>query len=73
MQLKTLKRKGQLANDLKAKDTEMELKKKSLQEDFQRELEHVAKDIHLKNEEIERLKGKQKLSTKMIGNPGATL
>ena len=62
------KERDQLANDLKAKDTEMELKKKSLQEDFQRELEHVAKDIQLKNEEIERLKDfKQKLSTKMIG------
>jgi hypothetical protein len=55
-------------NNLNAKDTEMELKEKSLKEDFRRELEHVAKDVKLKEEEIVRLKDfKQKLSTKMIG------
>ena len=62
------KERDQLANDLKAKDTEMVLNEKSLQEGFKRELDHVAKDIQLKEEEIERLKDfKQKLSTKMIG------
>jgi len=46
----------------------MELKEKSLKEDFRRELEHMAKDVKLKDDEIERLKDfKQKLSTKMIG------
>ena len=60
--------KNQLANDLKAKNTEMELKEKSLKEDFRRELDFVSKDLKLKDEEIERLKDfKQKLSTKMIG------
>ena len=60
--------KNQLANDLKAKNTEMDLKEKSLKEDFRRELDFVSKDLKLKDEEIERLKDfKQKLSTKMIG------
>jgi len=46
----------------------MELKEKSLKEDFRREFDYVAKDIKLKDDEIERLKDfKQKLSTKMIG------
>jgi hypothetical protein len=46
----------------------MELNEKSLQADFNRELEHAAKDLQLKDEEIERSKDfKQKLSTKMIG------
>ena len=62
------KERDQLVNNLNAKDTEMELKEKSLKEDFRRELEHVAKDVKLKEEEIVRLKDfKQKLSTKMIG------
>jgi hypothetical protein len=62
------KERDQLVNNLNAKDTEMELKEKSLKEDFRRELEHVAKDVKLKDEEIVRLKDfKQKLSTKMIG------
>ena len=62
------KEKNQLVNDLKGKDTEMALNEKSLQADFNRELEHVAKDLQLKDEEIARLKDfKQKLSTKMIG------
>ena len=62
------KERDQLVNNLNAKDTEMQLKEKSLKEDFRRELEHVAKDVKLKDEEIVRLKDfKQKLSTKMIG------
>ena len=62
------KEKNQLVNDLKGKDIEMELKEKSLKEDFRREFDYVAKDIKLKDDEIERLKDfKQKLSTKMIG------
>ena len=62
------KERNQLLNDLKAKDTEMELKEKSLKEDFRREFDYVAKDIKLKDDEIERLKDfKQKLSTKMLG------
>ncbi len=62
------KERDQLVNNLNAKATEMELKEKSLKEDFRRELEHVAKDVKLKDEEIVRLKDfKQKLSTKMIG------
>ena len=62
------KERDQLLNNLNAKDTEMELKEKSLKEDFRRELEHVAKDLQLKDDEILRLKDfKQKLSTKMIG------
>ena len=67
--IKTIeKEKDQLLNNLNAKDTEMELKEKSLNEDFRRELEHVTKDLQLKDEEILRLKDfKQRLSTKMIG------
>ena len=62
------KERNQLLNDLKAKDTEIELKEKSLKEDFRREFDYVAKDIKLKDDEIERLKDfKQKLSTKMVG------
>ena len=62
------KQRDQLLNDLKAKDAEMELNKQSIKEDHQRELNHVNKNIKLKDEEIERLKDfKQKLSTKMIG------
>jgi hypothetical protein len=62
------KERDQLVNNLNAKDTEMELKEKSLKEDFRRELDHMAKDVKLKEDEIERLKDfKQKLSTKMIG------
>ena len=62
------KERDQLLNNLNAKDTEMELKEKSLKDDFRRELEHIAKDLQLKDDEILRLKDfKQKLSTKMIG------
>jgi hypothetical protein len=39
-----------------------------LKEEYRREIDHVAKDIKLKDDEIERLKDfKQKLSTKMVG------
>ena len=67
--IKTIeKERDQLLNNLRAKDTEMELKEKSLKEEFRREIDHVAKDIKLKEDEIERLKDfKQKLSTKMVG------
>lgn len=62
------KERDQLLNDLKAKDTESALNEKSLQADFKREIEHAAKDLQLKEDEIERLKDyKQKLSTKMLG------
>ena len=67
--IKTIeKERDQLLNNLRAKDTEIELKEKSLKEEFRREIDHVAKDIKLKDDEIERLKDfKQKLSTKMVG------
>ena len=67
--IKTIeKERDQLLNNLRAKDTEMELKEKSLKEEFRREIDNVAKDIKLKEDEIERLKDfKQKLSTKMVG------
>ena len=59
---------NQLVNDLKLKEAEKENLATSLKEDFRRELDHVAKDITLKDQEIERLKDfKQRLSTKMIG------
>ncbi|HEY9170435.1 MAG TPA: DUF2130 domain-containing protein [Lutibacter sp.] len=62
------KEKNQLENDIKLKEAEKVNLEKSLKEDFRRELDHVAKDLKLKDEEIERLKDyKQKLSTKMIG------
>lgn len=58
----------QLANDVKLKEAEKENLEKSLKEDHRRDLDHVAKDLQLKDEEIARLKDyKQKLSTKMIG------
>lgn len=60
--------KDKLKSDLQIKDKEMLIKEKSLQEDFKRELEHVSKNLGLKDDEIKRLKDfKQKLSTKMIG------
>jgi hypothetical protein len=62
------KEKNQLENDVKLKEAEKENLEKSLKEDFRRELDHVAKEVQLKDEEIARLKDyKQKLSTKMIG------
>ncbi|NGX85285.1 DUF2130 domain-containing protein [Aequorivita sp. KMM 9714] len=60
--------KNQLVNDLKLKESEKINLEKSLKEDFRRDLEHKAKELELKDEEIERLKDyKQKLSTKMLG------
>ena len=62
------KEKNQLENDVKLKEAEKENLAKSLKEDFRRQLDHVAKDSKLKDEEIERLKDyRQKLSTKMTG------
>lgn len=62
------KEKNQLENDIKLKEAEKINLEKSLKEDFRRELDHVAKDLKLKDDEIERLKDfKQKLSTKMLG------
>ena len=58
----------QLRNDIKLKEAEKENLEKSLKEEFRLEKDHVAKELKLKDEEIERLKDfKQKLSTKMIG------
>ena len=49
--IKTIeKERDQLLNNLRAKDTEMELKEKSLKEEFRREIDHVAKDIKLKDD-----------------------
>ena len=62
------KQKDQLENDIKLKEAEKVNLEKSLKEEFRRELDHVAKDLKLKDDEIERLKDyKQKLSTKMTG------
>ena len=62
------KEKNQLENDVKLKEAEKENLEKSLKEDHRRDLDHVAKDLQLKDEEILRLKDfKQKLSTKMVG------
>ena len=55
------KERDQLKNDLKVKQSEQELREKSLKDKYEGALE-------LKNEEIERLKDlKSKLSTKMVG------
>jgi hypothetical protein len=62
------KERDDLTNDLKIKDTEKELLKKSIQEQFANKL--IAKDesLKMKDDEISRLKDfKQKLSTKMVG------
>ncbi|MBH70413.1 MAG: hypothetical protein CMP69_04155 [Flavobacteriales bacterium] len=60
--------KDKLKSDLQIKDKEMLIKEKSLQEDFKRKMDHVSKNLELKDDEIKRLKDfKQKLSTKMIG------
>ena len=62
------KEKDKLTSDLQIKDKEIQLKEKSLQEGFKRELDHASKNIEIKDDEIKRLKDfKQKLSTKMIG------
>ncbi len=62
------KQRDDLANDLKIKDTEQELLKKSLNEKFAAELKTKDDIIKLKEEEIIlRKEMKLKLSTKMIG------
>ena len=62
------KEKNQLENDVKLKEAEKVNLEKSLKEDHRRDLDHVTKDLQLKDEEILRLKDfKQKLSTKMVG------
>ena len=62
------KERDDLINDLRLKETEKELLKKSINEQFAQKL--IAKDqtIRMKDDEIDRLKDfKQKLSTKMVG------
>lgn len=62
------KERDNLQNELKAKATEQELLKKSLEEQFRNSLITKEETIKLKDEEINRLKDfKQKLSTKMLG------
>ena len=62
------KERDNLQNELKAKATEQELLKKSLEEQFRNSLMTKEETIKLKDEEINRLKDfKQKLSTKMLG------
>lgn len=66
--LEVEREKNKLKSDLQLKDKEMLINEKSLQEDFKRKLDHVSKNLELKDDEIKRLKDfKQKLSTKMIG------
>lgn len=62
------KEKNQLENDIKLKEAEKVNLEKSLKEDHRRDLDHLAKELQLKDDEIQRLKDfKQKLSTKMLG------
>jgi hypothetical protein len=62
------KQRDQLANDLRNKETEKELLKKSLNEKYTQELQTKDSIIKMKDEEIALRKDmKQKLSTKMIG------
>ena len=62
------KERDNLQNELKAKATEQELLKKSLEEQYRNSLITKEETIKLKDEEINRLKDfKQKLSTKMLG------
>ena len=66
--LKIEKERDSLLNDLKLKETEQELLKKSLEEQFRNSLITKDETIKLKDEEINRLKDfKQRLSTKMVG------
>lgn len=65
---KVEKERDELASDLKIKESEKELLKKTIEEQFSNKL--IAKDetIKMKEDEIARLKDyKQKLSTKMLG------
>lgn len=62
------KERDSLANDLKIKDTEIELFEKSIKEQFNNKLAVKEEAIKMKDDEIARLKDfKQKLSTKMVG------
>ena len=62
------KERDSLLNDLKSKESEQELLKKSMEEQFRNKLIASQETLKMKDEEIERLKDfKQKLSTKMVG------
>ena len=62
------KERDQLVSSLKAKETEVQLHEKSLQEKFQLALASKEQTIKMKEDEIAMLKDhKQKLSTKMVG------
>ena len=62
------KERDDLANDLKNKEIEKELLKKSINEQFSNKLISKDETIKMKDDEIARLKDfKQKLSTKMVG------
>jgi hypothetical protein len=65
---KVEKERDDLANDLKIKETEQELLKKSIQEQYANKLITKDETIKMKDDEIARLRDfKQKLSTKMVG------
>lgn len=62
------KERDKLVSELKIKDTEQELLKKSLEEEFRNKIYAKEEVLKLKDEEITRLKDfKQRLSTKMVG------
>ena len=62
------KERDKLFSELKIKDTEQELLKKSLEEEFRNKIYAKEEVLKLKDEEITRLKDfKQRLSTKMVG------
>lgn len=62
------KERDKFLNELKLKETEKELLKKSIKEQFTNKLMVKDETIKMKDEEIERIKNfKQKLSTKMVG------
>jgi hypothetical protein len=62
------KERDKLVSELKIKDTEQELLKKSLEEEFRNKIYAKEEALKLKDEEITRLKDfKQRLSTKMVG------
>ena len=62
------KEKSELESNLKNKDVELELKEKSLKDEFHTQLQLKDESLQLKDEEIQRIKDfKQKQSTKMLG------
>lgn len=62
------KEKSELESSLKNKDVELELKEKSLKDEFHTQLQLKDESLQLKDEEIQRIKDfKQKQSTKMLG------